>query len=506
MSLGEILNYQSSRPVPNVIWRKEWATKFISPWGIFERFKLANYATSKDIFVVFGTDEANTNVHKKIYLNLIDFKGLLHDKLMATFGPAIFDSTRILINQFILPLNQGSFNHCYMREQLSYCPECLKTGYHSIFHQFIFLDTCPMHEISLQFLCPECRRHMRYELSHDTRIKPFHCKCGAPLSGEIVSTNFLSLWSDANTKILNQNLSTWIGLDQSKLDQLSKLILLPSLDTKIKQGRGVLEVGLVSVGASNLAQREDAWGRVTSRILMKTRPVIPKTKWFDKRRYYLSNTIKKPNDLKINNIILDQIGFERYAYLCLYQFYKAIVRHIKNTQIKGHISCISSYVKRKHTFDACYYARAYIRLRQELECKSDPTEIDNSISKNTGFSGESPIPSFFSILYNPLLFRVLTSKPFKEIFGDLEKVNEKPEWWSAAIQILSRPFCHTIIQKYYDWLEIVKKDCSQTKVVGDLTYYPKIETSNPNMTIQLSLITLKLLIVKQQWINTKNSY
>lgn len=499
MHLGKIINCPSSKPIPNVIWRKEWAAKYISPWGIFERFKLANFATSKDIFIVFGTDEANTNVYKKIYRNLIDFRGLSYDKLVATFGAAVFDSTQLLINQFILPINQGSFSHWYIRGQLSYCQECLKSGYHSIFHQFVFIDTCPIHEISLQYLCPECRRHTRYELSHDTRIKPFHCECGAPLSGEIVSTNCFNLWSDADTEILDQNLSTWIGLDQSKLEQLSRLILLPSLEPKIKQGRGLLEVGLVSVGASYPVQRKEVWGRVTSKILMKACPVIPKTKWFDKRRYFLSNTIEKPNYLKINNIVLGQMGFERYAYLCLNQFYKAIVRHIKKTQIKGHISCISGYVKRKHTFNACYYASAYIRLRQELECKSDPTEVDNSISKNTGFSGESPIPSFFSILYNPLLFRILTSKPFKEMFGDLEKVNEKLEWWSAAIQILSRPFCHTIIQKYYDWLEFVKKDCSQTKVAGDLTYYPKIETPNPNMTIQLSLITSNLLIVKHQW-------
>ncbi|MEG6520869.1 hypothetical protein [Desulfotomaculum sp. 1211_IL3151] len=505
MNLGKIINYPSTKQIQSVIWRKEWAPEYISPWGIFERFKLANYATSKDIFVVFGTNEANTHVYKRIYRNLIDLNGLSHEKLVATFGTAIFDSTHLLINHFILPLNQGSFNNFYIREQLSYCPECLKSGYHSVFHQFIPLNNCPIHEIALKFQCGQCGGYTRYELSHDTCVKPFHCKCGAPLSGEIVTTNCFDLW--LSSSIADKYLSAWIALKQSKLDQLTKLIVLTSPKKETKRGKGLLKIGLFSIGTYPAKGKGD-FGQITSNILINTRPEIPTTRWFTKRINYYSSIIIDEEQciLKVKSKILSQMSFERYAYLCLYQLYKAVIRHIKKTQLKGHITCISSYVKRKQTLNACPYAVAYIRLRQEVECKSDPTEVDNSKSKITGFSNESPIPPFFSILYNPLLFEVLTSRVFKETFGILEIVSNNHELWPSAIQIISRAFCHYVVQKYYGWFEFIKKDYSETNAVSDMVNCPRVAIPNPTMTIQLNLINPNLLIAKHQWLNTKSSY
>lgn len=64
-----------------------------------------------------------------------------------------------------------------MLEELRYCPECLRVGYHSTMFQYLGLQNCPTHRCLLQVGCGGCGRGVVPTL-HNVVADPFACpKC-----------------------------------------------------------------------------------------------------------------------------------------------------------------------------------------------------------------------------------------------------------------------------------------------------------------------------------------
>ncbi|CAD6514387.1 hypothetical protein ACFQ3P_04525 [Paraburkholderia sabiae] len=68
---------------------------------------------------------------------------------------------------------------------LRYCPVCLECCYHSVWHQFVPVHSCPLHDVPLMSCCSVCG-HPCAKVSEylNCRLAPFGCKsCGEYLAG-----------------------------------------------------------------------------------------------------------------------------------------------------------------------------------------------------------------------------------------------------------------------------------------------------------------------------------
>ncbi|KAF1709759.1 hypothetical protein CSC70_08650 [Pseudoxanthomonas kalamensis DSM 18571] len=73
--------------------------------------------------------------------------------------------------------------HRHWRPMLTACPECLKSGYHSMLFQIPWVDRCPWHRVSLTTQCTTCSKPLWQSIARDT--PPLLCECGHdPVSAE----------------------------------------------------------------------------------------------------------------------------------------------------------------------------------------------------------------------------------------------------------------------------------------------------------------------------------
>lgn len=75
--------------------------------------------------------------------------------------------------------------HVHWRPMLMACPECLKSGYHSMLFQVPWVNRCPWHRVLLTSQCAACSKPLRKSIARDT--PPLLCECGHdPVSAEMV--------------------------------------------------------------------------------------------------------------------------------------------------------------------------------------------------------------------------------------------------------------------------------------------------------------------------------
>ena len=103
--------------------------------------------------------------------------------MLNLLGNELTNNTRTEVNQILGPLKN---NLIFYKEYLyssdfKYCPECMKKGYHSIFHQLSFLDTCMFHNVPLETRCPYCSN--KFEGNYiDIKSRAYNCPhCGRKL-------------------------------------------------------------------------------------------------------------------------------------------------------------------------------------------------------------------------------------------------------------------------------------------------------------------------------------
>lgn len=93
----------------------------------------------------------------------------------------------------------------YFHTSLCYCPECIKVGYHSWFHQSIFVSKCPIHQIPLKYRCPNCNQPISFDPEITKRNAAFSCACGYSF---LESTSWYQLLADwKGQKMTNEILS-----------------------------------------------------------------------------------------------------------------------------------------------------------------------------------------------------------------------------------------------------------------------------------------------------------
>ena len=127
------------------LWRPEWIRPYESLWGIWQRYKQVNVMCDYYAIADCGKKAGSCIVFSEkygLYINSqllkIDFDAtlLIPDNHFDTFLKPLFH-----ISAF-----QAKEMHYIVKEELVYCPICLKkNGFHSYLHQIAGLKHCPWH-------------------------------------------------------------------------------------------------------------------------------------------------------------------------------------------------------------------------------------------------------------------------------------------------------------------------------------------------------------------------
>lgn len=216
-------------------WNLSWVKPFESPWSILEKFRYANSAQSSDIYQIFG----NENARKKSYnwgkaeRNLFTLEGLEKSILKSILGVDLKEKFFQDLENIIGILPEINFKNMlelthgmklFLRtNNLTFCSDCMKIGYHSNLHQLKLLDRCPFHNTLLQFQCVVCHNEIPYILDDKWSMSPFTCKCGHSFISKDNFKTLTSLWKEALPTIEDVKLLEWLSLKEEKKIRLKKI-------------------------------------------------------------------------------------------------------------------------------------------------------------------------------------------------------------------------------------------------------------------------------------------
>ncbi|MHA6251161.1 TniQ family protein [Oceanobacillus sp. CAU 1775] len=409
---------------PNkVTWLPEWISPYESPWSIFEKFKYANRATVIDLFELFGTRYSKglraANLSQKA-CNLLTLEGMDESSLIKTFGLSIKEVNRRNINMLTNIMEEGSSN-LYFHSHLKICPECIKIGYHSIFHQFSLVHSCPFHNISLVEGCPECSRVMYYRLSDKDTKEPFRCKCGHLLFSLEKGQRYPSAWKKLNVENQSTPLKYWIMFNLEGVHDKIALYFHQNID--LQKNSGLMEFILEAISPSFKTSQSALHRHVKSSPYILSLQKLTQNK---------SNYITEKQD---------EFQLKKEIYQSSKATMKSIVSNVRKVFYK-HASCIKDFQKNVYkTNTNCPYAYAFLSWRKF-------NEGDNSIHD---VKRRKEIPFF-----NSLEYRFGTEQDHNYLNDSLFKMRTHYSIKSlAALKwILNRIMGHLTVNHLKNWLRM----------------------------------------------------
>lgn len=347
------------------VWRTEWINDYESPWSIFEKFSFAN-VTEKTVILKtnLGTDKVRAvkaGVVGEKHRNYYTLEGFERNRLSNELLFDLHQHKKKSIKKLTdkLSINERYFNPIdFFRENLFWCKECMKTGYHSILHQFKLLHHCPFHMISLLDKCPSCNEDIPF-LLQDVGA-PYACKCGYILAD---LSHKWAFWNKTNTTIQCPVTQRWLELGVEELKE-KNIVFDPEYAFR---NRNALKLMVHAIDESFNIESEK--GRVTKTSC----PSMEKKTWS-----FRPFPVPQATTVNCNgyNFHLLHKGYEfspvyEDAYQHTYEIFKSIDHHIKKMTLRGHENCLTRFVDflkvEKDEFPPiCPHAYAYIYWKQSL--------------------------------------------------------------------------------------------------------------------------------------------
>lgn len=333
------------------IWRSEWLQPFESPWGVLEKFRFANEANEEDIFRIFsGYPEGNTNYgHFRSLITLTGINGKVSESLLGIDIKAL---NKGYLQRIIGALPVRNIEN-YVRRTLSFCPECIKEGHHSLFHQIKLFTKCPYHDVSLQQRCPKCHSQIPYKLSFDWSTAAFKCKCGYSFINSEMKHNFIDKWYNRPaSKIVIPEISKWINMVREDHNKLRKVYFNPAAIYHEDIIKYVLHV----------IQPSNTYNNNEIHNVQRAPAHFSVLKYRDNQ----SKADKQDDMRKLNK--------ELAVYAR--SIYKAVARYIRKHILKKHKKCIQIFTRKMEGEDICPLAFAYVMWRRDLEGLRNYWQVD----------------------------------------------------------------------------------------------------------------------------------
>lgn len=185
-------------------WQNNWIWEGESIWCSIEKFRYSNELTNSE-FCRYINATPRQNFINDYYSLCISNYSLKKDIIIKLLNKDIFsDTENVLKNNFIS--NIFPLEKCIVRDW-RFCPECIKLGYHSIFHQLNLYDKCIFHHIDLETHCPNCNKVNTYSLKSTPVVKAFSCNCGYNyLENKYTFQELIKIWSNSSNFISFNNM------------------------------------------------------------------------------------------------------------------------------------------------------------------------------------------------------------------------------------------------------------------------------------------------------------
>ncbi|MEK3994975.1 hypothetical protein MKY29_09465 [Psychrobacillus sp. FSL K6-2365] len=437
-------------------WSISWIHPYESTWGIFEKFKYANAIDSDTILSLFGNDNvqrlkkisnAGSGIRNLISLDSIDPK--LTEKII---GINLVENQNNQMEKLIHILPNVKYVGDYIRNNLSYCPECLKSGFHSIFHQIRFFDYCAFHpNQKLLKECINCNKLMPEYIINNGKITAFHCSCGYSFLGSDYIRTVFKSWQFQ--PLLNEkNVATWLELDKAVAHKYSFVYPLnytKDLGLYKNEIDYLPQVAELFIAAIKNEQNNIGTVKIASKqniFKMKSNDHRLQEEYKEVFSYRFTDFEFKERDQ------LDSIFFEIYKQTR--SIYKSITRYILRKLIKDHHKCIKIFNKARLEGHICPHALAFILWKMECEGKNTFSEIEShrQITKSYDFECVNEQFTIFPQgVFMTHLKEFLNSSSKEKGFNLLE-LNVR-----SLNFIVNRLTSNLLIERYIKWLEIVQQ-------------------------------------------------
>ena len=166
-------------------WNKDWVWKYESMWSVFNKFLLSNHATSLDLDIKGGRINHGIKNPRSRFLCYVFDSYINQDKLHSYLGTDMYQLSVRWAEELLESCNlsnirdadQFTLNHQIVRSHIRYCPECMKNGFHAVFHQYAFLSICPIHKVHLIDRCLKCDTLHQYGILINSN-KAYTLPCG----------------------------------------------------------------------------------------------------------------------------------------------------------------------------------------------------------------------------------------------------------------------------------------------------------------------------------------
>ncbi|KJD40539.1 hypothetical protein QD46_07785 [Paenibacillus polymyxa] len=369
-------------------WSETWIRNFESPWSVFEKVKLMNIANKRDIFNLFAVEKLQKQrtiiaqkYHDFYLLSAFDDKKL-QDKLgfqIRSYSVDLLEHVSgFLKNGKFFESRKGKIKNVYWRDSLFFCPECLKEGYHSILHQFKLFDKCPFHVCPLISHCPQCQRSVPYKLS-DNFPSPYTCECGYCYCNTFeLKANYF--YHNNSLDINFDPYKKWLEMNQHTKKKLSSIYTYPS--TNIGNKSNLLNQLFELIGEHNFSENDTSSTYVT----VFSAPYIHNLKDSELKKMKCSDYLWSPinsfslehgfNDSPLKKRILKELIHVKM------QIFSSLSKHLKNTILEKHKSCIHRYVNViqdsvESDPPVCPYAFSYVKWKQIFYKLNHYYNVDN---------------------------------------------------------------------------------------------------------------------------------
>lgn len=147
------------------LWDKTWVRPYESIWSILNTYKKVNIISDNAMLMKALGIRTNAPIAHDYFLSCGIFCNISNkvndfDKIISNLVP---EWHKAQLEEITLKRDISDF----FTDKISYCPECMKNGYHSIFHQLKGIRKCPFHP---EILLEEYRKE-RYILGSQTPYK-----------------------------------------------------------------------------------------------------------------------------------------------------------------------------------------------------------------------------------------------------------------------------------------------------------------------------------------------
>jgi hypothetical protein len=112
------------------------------------------------------------------------------------------------LDKFLFPPRQYRNWRAWYAEELRFCPECIRTGFHSALHQLLYLTKCPWHGVHLLDRCVH-GNSVDSRFGCQQLVKPYSCVDGVPLWDGLHDPEWPCVAASARDAVPEQ-LSAWV--------------------------------------------------------------------------------------------------------------------------------------------------------------------------------------------------------------------------------------------------------------------------------------------------------